>query len=232
MKTNIFLSIFFLSFLLSQEDSSIVNSKSIQDSIILNNSSNFFVEDDLFETLLSEAKMFYAEAIISDLISDTLDAMYGFDNVFKALAQLEEISENDELDKTTRIIRATAPGALELAAVAKQHILKHNDCIGIIFNGIVIRGETIHYQLVTNETFRSIGSLAESFCNIAIINNVICVENLAQLEKRLVKNTKNNTNTKTPGISDVPVVGNLFKGKNKTDELKELLIFIAPRVIQ
>ena len=46
------------------------------------------------------------------------------------------------------------------------------------------------------------------------------------------KNTKNNTNTKTPGISDVPVVGNLFKGKNKTDELKELLIFIAPRVIQ
>ena len=43
--------------------------------------------------------MFYAEAIISDLISDTLNAMYGFDNVFKALAQLEEISENDELDK-------------------------------------------------------------------------------------------------------------------------------------
>ena len=103
------------------------------------------------------------------------------------------ILENDELDKTTRIITATAPGALELAAVAKQHILKNDDYIGIIFNGIVIRGETIHYQLVTNETFRSIGSLAESFCNIAIINNVICVENLAQLEKRLLKNTKNNT---------------------------------------
>ena len=103
------------------------------------------------------------------------------------------ILENDELYKTTRIITATAPGALELAAVAKQHILKHDDYIGIIFNGIVRRGETIHYQLVTNETFRSIGSLAESFCNIAIINNVICVENLAQLEKRLLKNTKNNT---------------------------------------
>ena len=83
--------------------------------------------------------------------------------------------------------------------VGKQEILnnlkkfKNDDYIGIIFNGIVIRGETIHYQLVTNEAFRSIGSLAESFCNIAIINNVICVENLAQLEKRLLKNTKNNT---------------------------------------
>ena len=45
------------------------------------------------------------------------------------------------------------------------------------------------------------------------------------------KNTINNTRTKTPGLSKVPVVGNLFKSKNKTDELKELLIFIAPRVI-
>ena len=42
----------------------------------------------------------------------------------------------------------------------------------------------------------------------------------------------NNTQTKTPGISNVPVVGNLFKGKDKTDELKELLIFIGPRVVQ
>ena len=45
------------------------------------------------------------------------------------------------------------------------------------------------------------------------------------------KNTINNTRTRTPGLSKVPVVGNLFKSKNKTDELKELLIFIAPRVI-
>ena len=45
------------------------------------------------------------------------------------------------------------------------------------------------------------------------------------------KNTINDTRTKTPGLSKVPVLGNLFKGKQKTDELKELLIFIAPRVI-
>lgn len=103
------------------------------------------------------------------------------------------ILADNELYKTAIVITATAPGALELAAVAKHHIIKHDDYIGIIFNGIVMRGETIHYELVTSETFRSIGSLAESFCNIAIVNNVICVENLAQLEKRLVKNTENNT---------------------------------------
>ena len=45
------------------------------------------------------------------------------------------------------------------------------------------------------------------------------------------KNTKSNTRSKTPGLADTPVIGNLFKSKNNSDELIELLIFIAPRVI-
>jgi len=44
-------------------------------------------------------------------------------------------------------------------------------------------------------------------------------------------NTQANTNTKTPGLSKVPVFGNLFKGKTKSDKLSEMLIFLAPRVI-
>ena len=45
-------------------------------------------------------------------------------------------------------------------------------------------------------------------------------------------NTSGNTNTKTPGLGNVPVVGNLFKGKTKSDKRDEMLIFIAPRVIE
>ena len=40
------------------------------------------------------------------------------------------------------------------------------------------------------------------------------------------KDTLNDSNSRTPGVSKVPVVGNLFKSKDKTDELVELLIFI------
>ena len=40
-----------------------------------------------------------------------------------------------------------------------------------------------------------------------------------------------NQSSRTPGLSKVPVVGNLFKGKTTTDELDEMLIFIAPRVV-
>ena len=97
MKNNIYIFILCVSFLFNQEDTSSIKNISIKNG--LDSTNNFFVENDLFETLLSEAKIFYAEAIISDLISDTLNAMYGFDNVFKALVQLDEISENDELDK-------------------------------------------------------------------------------------------------------------------------------------
>ena len=97
MKNTIYIFILLLSFLFTQEDSSSI--KNIDAKSLADSTNSFYVENDLFETLLSEAKVFYAEAIISDLITDTLNAMYGFDNVFKALAQLEEISENDELDK-------------------------------------------------------------------------------------------------------------------------------------
>ena len=88
---------------------------------------------------------------------------------------------------------ACAPGAIELSALAKYKILQEqNSYAGVLFLGIVVRGETTHYELVTNETFRSIGNLALDFSNISLINNVICVENKDQLLKRLTTNTENN----------------------------------------
>jgi 6,7-dimethyl-8-ribityllumazine synthase len=90
---------------------------------------------------------------------------------------------------------ATAPGSIELAALAKHKLVKNPDkFLGVLFLGIVIRGGTSHYELVTNETFSSIGSLSMSYPSISFINNVICVENKEQLEERIMVNTKNNSN--------------------------------------
>ena len=97
------------------------------------------------------------------------------------------------LEQKFACVKAKAPGAIELAALAKSKMHKENYVV-VICHGIVIRGETSHYDLVTNETFRSIGSLSESFFDIAVINNVLCVENSTQLLERLEKNTRNNTN--------------------------------------
>ena len=46
------------------------------------------------------------------------------------------------------------------------------------------------------------------------------------------KNDMSNTRSGTPGVNKVPLVGNLFKNKQQKDDLNELLIFIAPRVVK
>jgi len=105
--------------------------------------------------------------------------------VSKMLSISKEILE--DFDCTT----AVAPGALELAALAAQKI-QDSSFEGVLFLGIVIKGETSYYDLVTQETFRSITNLSINNYKLALINNVICVENLEQLKARLVKNTTNN----------------------------------------
>ena len=109
------------------------------------------------------------------------------------IAKMIEIARK-QLSEDTSLL--SVPGSLELAAGAKRYIedldvsgLLH----GIIFCGIVIRGETSHYDLVTQETFRAIGNLALEYPNIYMVNNVICVENKEQLIERLEKNTVNNS---------------------------------------
>ena len=101
------------------------------------------------------------------------------------------LSISKEVLKDFDCTNAVAPGALELAALA-GHKIQDSSFIGILFLGIVVRGQTSHYDLVTKETFRSISNLSMDNCKLALINNVICVENMDQLEARLVKNTTNN----------------------------------------
>ena len=101
------------------------------------------------------------------------------------------LSISKEVLKDFDCTNAVAPGALELAALA-GHKIQDSSFIGILFLGIVVRGQTSHYDLVTKETFRSITNLSMDNCKLALINNVICVENMNQLEARLNKNTTNN----------------------------------------
>ena len=121
------------------------------------------------------------------------------EHISKMLKISSEILNND-----FECCIAKAPGAIELAALAKNRLNKSN-YVGIIFLGAIIQGETNHYDLITQETFRSIGSLAENYCDIAIINNVICVDNEKQLIERLEKNTKNNTNALVQLINEKSV---------------------------
>ena len=72
--------------------------------------------------------------------------------------------------------RVSVPGALEIpAAIAMAHAgEKHFD--GYVALGCVIRGETSHYDMVSNESARGLMDLAIGQ-NMAIGNGIMTVEN-------------------------------------------------------
>ena len=53
-------------------------------------------EEDIFDAQMGEAKTIFAEAIISDLTGDTLEAAYQFEMLFESLSHIDELSAHDE----------------------------------------------------------------------------------------------------------------------------------------
>jgi len=47
----------------------------------------------------------------------------------------------------------------------------------------------------------------------------------------MIKETVSDSESKIPFLADIPFVGNLFKSTAKSTEMKELVIFITPRII-
>lgn len=81
----------------------------------------------------------------------------------------------------------TVPGALEIpGAIAMAAETGRYD--GFIAIGVVIRGETYHFEVVSNESAR--GLMALSMDGIAIGNGILTVENEAQALTRAKRTEK------------------------------------------
>ncbi|MBP8231457.1 6,7-dimethyl-8-ribityllumazine synthase [Rhizorhabdus sp.] len=81
----------------------------------------------------------------------------------------------------------TVPGALEIpGAIAMAAESGRYD--GFVAIGVVIRGETYHFEVVSNESAR--GLMALSMDGIAIGNGIITVENEAQALARARRSDK------------------------------------------
>lgn len=74
----------------------------------------------------------------------------------------------------------TVPGALEIpAAIAMANAFKGADYAGYIALGCVVRGETTHYEIVSNESARALMDLSIAD-GIALGNGILTVENESQ----------------------------------------------------
>lgn len=81
----------------------------------------------------------------------------------------------------------TVPGALEIPVaiemIRRQAAAGRRRANGFVALGVVIRGETTHYEIVSNESARALIALATQEA-LAFGNGILTVENMAQAEAR------------------------------------------------
>ncbi len=86
------------------------------------------------------------------------------------------VSEND-------ITLATVPGALEIPLVLQQMaVSKKFDAL--IALGAVIRGDTYHFEVVSNESARCVGDV-QLDCGLPIANAILTTDTDEQAEERM-----------------------------------------------
>jgi 6,7-dimethyl-8-ribityllumazine synthase len=95
------------------------------------------------------------------------------------LAELATLGVADE-----DVLHVTVPGALEIP-LALQKMAETQQFDALIALGAVIRGETYHFELVSNESGAGITRVGLDF-GIPIANAVLTTENDEQAEARMV----------------------------------------------
>ena len=96
------------------------------------------------------------------------------------LAELKHLGVSDE-----DILHVTVPGALEIP-LALQKMAETEQFDALIALGAVIRGETYHFELVSNESGAGITRIGLDF-GVPIANAVLTTENDEQAEARMAE---------------------------------------------
>ena len=96
------------------------------------------------------------------------------------LAELKRLSVADE-----DVLHVTVPGALEIP-LALQKMAETHQFDALIALGAVIRGETYHFELVSNESGAGITRVGLDY-GIPIANAVLTTENDEQAEARMAE---------------------------------------------
>jgi len=113
-------------------------------------------------------------AIIMSRYNDELGNIL-LENVLKTFQRYELQDSQIELYKV--------PGSLEIPLIAKTLILKKKYS-AIITLGIVIKGDTYHFELVCNETYRALMKLTIKL-DTPIVFGVLTVNNVEQARERV-----------------------------------------------
>ena len=140
--------------------------------------------------------------------------------VFTIDNQLATITQGEQIAVTTNTGSGTSSTEFKDAA------LKLNVTPSIIGDGNVLLDITVNNDTPNRSSGADVGiNKMEIKTKLLIADGDIVV--IGGIKRNAVASSQ----SATPGVGKLPVVGNLFKGKSNSDTLSELLIFIAPRIL-
>ncbi|CUI04263.1 6,7-dimethyl-8-ribityllumazine synthase [Massilia sp. P8910] len=114
------------------------------------------------------------------IVQARFNADVGHGLLSACLAELKHLGVSDE-----DVLHVTVPGALEIP-LALQKMAETQQFDALVALGAVIRGETYHFELVSNESGAGITRVGLDF-GIAIANAVLTTENDEQAEARMAE---------------------------------------------
>ena len=129
----------------------------------MNNAPDF---QDCFKNLAKKKILIVSTTWNKDLLSPLIDA----------------ITKTADVHKVDHEI-SFCPGSLELAASIIR--AKPDQYDGVLAIGLVIRGDTPHFKLVSKQSFQDLASVALEFHSTPLINGVLTVVNKVQAEERI-----------------------------------------------
>ncbi|WP_339045114.1 6,7-dimethyl-8-ribityllumazine synthase [Candidatus Zinderia endosymbiont of Aphrophora alni] len=88
--------------------------------------------------------------------------------------------------KEKNIFYKKVPGVLEIPLILKK-LIKKKKINSLITLGIIIKGETYHFKLISNNSWHAITNISLKY-NIPIINSILSVYNKKQAILRIKKN--------------------------------------------
>ena len=114
------------------------------------------------------------------IVQARFNADVGHGLLSSCLAELKHLGVSDE-----DVLHVTVPGALEIP-LALQKMAETQQFDALIALGAVIRGETYHFELVSNESGAGITRVGLDY-GISIANAVLTTENDEQAEARMAE---------------------------------------------
>mgnify|MGYP006133113519 CR=1 FL=1 len=140
--------------------------------------------------------------------------VFTLDNQLATVTQGEEIPYQTESEGTT-------------TTSFKEAALKLQVTPSIIGDGNVL----LTIQVNNNTPNRASEADEPPINKMEIVTKLLVADGDIVVIGGIKKNTQTDVTKQTPGMGNVPVIGNLFKNKANKDELDELLVFIAPRIL-